>query len=198
MFSSRYVCLDLRLPLWLSWRPDESQRSSRKHLWWCENTTQQQCIIPTYYILNNVLDPWCWRNTVSWRFDCDRLTDFRWFTLYSLTSGCRQKFRQEHHIRVKSIQVTRFSASPLKLSPFSLKKTHKNTKKTQLTKLQMIFNVNSSCHNCENPTWCRQKQGHSFYFKSTWSWIREEHLSRILMSKHLDFFIKHQLISLFL
>lgn len=68
--SSRYVCLVLRLPLWLSWRPDESQRSSRKHLWWCENTTQQECIIPTYYILNNVLDPWCWRNTVSWRFDC--------------------------------------------------------------------------------------------------------------------------------
>lgn len=73
MFSSRDVCLVLRLPLWLSWRPDESQRSSRKHLWWCENTTSRshtECRIPTNYILNNVLDPWCWQNTVSWRFDC--------------------------------------------------------------------------------------------------------------------------------
>lgn len=80
-FNVYYVCLDLRLPLWLSWRPDESQRSSRKHLWWCENTTSRshtECRIPTNYILNNVLDPWCWQNTVSWRFDCDRLTDFRW------------------------------------------------------------------------------------------------------------------------
>lgn len=40
--------------------------------------TQQECRIPTNYILNNVLDLWCWQNTVSWRFDCDRLTDFRW------------------------------------------------------------------------------------------------------------------------
>lgn len=150
MFSSRHVCLDLRLPLWLSWRPDESQRSSRKHLWWCENTTQQQCIIPTYYILNNVLDPWCWQNTVSWRFDCWPTDGLQMescdqrsfkpflqnrFTLCSLTSGCRQKFRQEHHIRVKSIQVTRFSASPLKLSPFSLKKKTQKHKENTANKV---------------------------------------------------------------
>lgn len=57
------------------------------------------------------------------------------FTLCSLTSGCRQKFRQEHHIRVKSIQVTRFSASPLKLSPFSLKKKTQKHKENTANKV---------------------------------------------------------------
>lgn len=172
MFSSRHVCLVLRLPLWLSWRPDESQRSSRKHLWWCENTTQQQCIIPTYYILNNVLDPWCWQNTVSWRFDCDRLTDFRWRAV--IRDPLNPFYRTDSHSTVwlqaadrssdRNItsELNQYKGPDLVLhhsnSILSKKKTHKNTKKTQLTKLQMIFNVNSSCHNCENPTWCRQKQ----------------------------------------
>lgn len=67
---SRYVCLVLRLPLWLSWRPDEPQRSSRKHLWRCENTTSRfNAEFLQIIFSNNVLGPWCWRNKVSWRFD---------------------------------------------------------------------------------------------------------------------------------